>query len=329
MSIKIIKESFVVALNSKDAKRLNGTNLSNVNFDFRGLIRHNHNYKHLKVQILDAIIPHSFYNINPFNNLLVLDNIDYIIEAGNYTQKNLFETFSKVISSVRYGFQFDKITGKVTIIKKEDSNFTMQKESTMLSVLGYEQRDYVGEEYSIDGQFQKKIVGSYPLYLAGNHILKISSNALACHNHDSFNSNTNNTINFITVNAPPQSLIFYKNLSQKHFPLNEDYINDIDIQIYDENNNFINFNNTNWNIILSLSYEKEIYVDDVNFSDYKKQTQEDDDSLGKIKDKKKKEKEPIEEPEEDPIFNPVEDIPFPTMSENDLDLLLYNNHIYR
>jgi hypothetical protein len=344
MSIKIINESFIVALNSKDSIKLNESKLSDVNFDFKGLIRHNHKYKNLKVQLLDAVIPHSFYSITPLNNLLILDNIDYTIEAGNYTQKTLFDKLSRLkTKSGTYGVEFDKVTGKMTIFKRNDTNFTIQKESTMLEILEYEQKDLVGFRYSVidNGVFTsyRKINATAPLYLAGNQILKISSKALACHNHDSLYNNTNNTLQFITVNSPPHSIIYYKNLSQIHFPMKEDYINNIDIQIYDENNEFINFNNTNWKIILSISYEKELFIDDVNFDDYKKKKQsQEDNTLGNIKkekEKKKKEKEPVEEPVKEPVEEPVEepieniDIPMPTTNDNDLDLLLYNEHIYR
>jgi hypothetical protein len=323
MSIKIINESFVIALNSKDSIKLNDTKLSNVNFEFKGLIRHNHKYKNLKVQLLDAVIPHSFYNITPFNNLLILDNIEHIIEVGNYTQKTLFDKLSRLKTKfATYGVEFDKVTGKMTIFKRNDTNFTIQKESTILEILGYEQKDLVGFRYTVidNGVIEtyRRLIASYPLYLAGNQIIKISSKALACHNHDSFNNNTNNTLNFITVNSPPHSIIYYKNLSQIHFPMKEEYIDNIDIQIYDENNEFINFNNTNWKIILSISYDKELFVDDVNFDDYKKKIQEDDKEkeLESLGNKKEKKKEPIKE---EPIKEEPLNLPIPTMNENDLD----------
>jgi hypothetical protein len=116
--------------------------------------------------------------------------------------------------------------------------------------------------------------------------------------------------------------------------MKENFIDDIDIQIFDENNRFIDFNNTDWSMVISVIYDKEFFEDTVNFDDYKKKSQEEEQENEKLESlgnkKNKKEKETIEESIEEPIKEPIDEIiPIPTMNENDLDLLLYNNHIYR
>lgn len=329
MSIKIIKESLIVGLNSIDANKLNNSKLSNVLFDFKGLIRHSHNYKNLKVQVLDAVIPHSFYNIDESNNLLVINGQNLLIKSGNYSQFSLFIELKRILPQSIVA-SFIKVSGKISFAST--GYFILNKEGTVLQTLGFEKADYT--------PLGNILLAPYPLYLAGNKILKITSKALSCNNHDSFNNNNNHLLTFVTVNSPPHSLIYYKNLSQLHYPMKENYINEIDIQIYDEFNKFIDFNNTSWNIILSITYEKEIFIDDVTFEDIKrvqdisvingnnlkvfpkgeKSLQSQPESLGN---KNKKDEPPLPPP----TLEEPENISTST-NETDLDILLYNNHLY-
>jgi hypothetical protein len=73
-----------------------------------------------------------------------------------------------------------------------------------------------------------------------------------------FDSTGNGTVLGI---VPCNSIAYFSPISWENRSgikniLNADHINNIDIQIYDENDNFIQFNNINWSITLKLSYYK-------------------------------------------------------------------------
>ena len=60
----------------------------------------------------------------------------------------------------------------------------------------------------------------------------------------------------IPVDVSPFSMISYNSQSDANKNLlNVRTVNEIDIQIYDENNNLVNFNNLDWNITIIITTE--------------------------------------------------------------------------
>jgi hypothetical protein len=103
----------------------------------------------------------------------------------------------------------------------------------------------------------------YPLNLLGVKRLSIKSQLLGV---TSFNSGSNQSTTLATVpnNNAPYTMINYENLS----PLNKSLvrvrkIDAIDIQIEDENGLKIDFNNTNWTIVLVLENIRRITKSEV------------------------------------------------------------------
>ena len=69
---------------------------------------------------------------------------------------------------------------------------------------------------------------------------------------DSKSSITNTLIDTLGVNTPAYGLLTYDNQQAIYSKLKQKTINQIDIQIKDEFNNYVNFNNTDWSITLAL-----------------------------------------------------------------------------
>ena len=96
----------------------------------------------------------------------------------------------------------------------------------------------------------------YPLNLLGVQKLSIKSEKLAVQSVSSVDYSFSNTLITIPVDVSPFSMISYNSQSDVNKNLlNVRTINEIDIQIYDENNNLINFNNLDWNITLIITTE--------------------------------------------------------------------------
>jgi hypothetical protein len=96
----------------------------------------------------------------------------------------------------------------------------------------------------------------YPLNLLGAQKLSIKSERLAVQSVSSVDYSFSNTLITIPVDVSPFSMISYNSQSDVNKNLlNVRTINEIDIQIYDENNNLINFNNLDWNITLIITTE--------------------------------------------------------------------------
>ena len=96
----------------------------------------------------------------------------------------------------------------------------------------------------------------YPLNLLGVQKLSIKSERLAVQSVSSVDYSFSNSLITIPVDVSPFSMISYNSQSDVNKNLlNVRTVNEIDIQIYDENNNLINFNNLDWNITLIITTE--------------------------------------------------------------------------
>ncbi len=96
----------------------------------------------------------------------------------------------------------------------------------------------------------------YPLNLLGVEKLFIKSERLAVQSVSSVDYAFSNTLITIPVDVSPFSMISYSSQSDVNKNLlNVRTINEIDIQIYDEDNNLVNFNNLDWNITLVITTE--------------------------------------------------------------------------
>ena len=77
-----------------------------------------------------------------------------------------------------------------------------------------------------------------------------------------------NVLVTIPVDVPPFSMISYNSQSKSNKNLlNIRSINQIDIQIYDENDNLIDFNNLDWTISLVISSEVQIVQQQIYMKD--------------------------------------------------------------
>ena len=96
----------------------------------------------------------------------------------------------------------------------------------------------------------------YPLNLLGVEKLFIKSERLSVQSVSSVDYSFSNTLITIPVDVSPFSMISYSSQSDVNKNLlNVRTINEIDIQIYDEDNNLVNFNNLDWNITLVITTE--------------------------------------------------------------------------
>ena len=91
------------------------------------------------------------------------------------------------------------------------------------------------------------ITAPYPFNLLGIKLLNIASNALTINSVNSATGSNSSILATIPNDQPFFNMISFVNQNDiQKFELIVDYVNSIDIQIYDENGYFIDFNNTNW-----------------------------------------------------------------------------------
>lgn len=246
-------DNIIISLNSHYGTKNNGTYLSNVYFPFQGILSENPLIKKKYLTLLNAQIPVSFYIINEYNNVLIIVyyGLGYGIELqyGNYSSLTLIAALKakieEVLPSLTVSITLSKTTGKLNFVF--NNSVMLSRFSSMRFVLGF-----------VDDLEGENIAFPYPLNLLGTKKLFIKSQVLDISSYDSINTNKTNIIATIPVDQPFYNMISYVSaIDTNQHELKLNILDGIDIQICDEDNNLVNFNNIDWNITLNLTIEKE------------------------------------------------------------------------
>ena len=247
----------IITLNSQDGEKQNGTYLSNITFNFSGLLKDDPNLLRTYVTVLNAQIPVSFYIIdetdNELNYIEASVSKSIIIPIGNYNGNQMVTTLnagfttngSPITASLnsQNGLLNFIITGGITC--------TFLSTSTIKSILGFSSN--ITSSSLITMPYQLNLLGKKKLFINSNHLRNnaFSSKSFSCVQ----------TIATIPVDQPPYYMINYASVSdlEKNILFNRS-IDALDIQIVDEDNKYINFRNIDWSITLCLSVEKDDQV---------------------------------------------------------------------
>ena len=256
MSTKSTKvESRLININSANALiKNNGTYNSDVVFKFPGLVKPEQHITSVQFQLLDAVLPVSFYNMNYTNNTLnyQISSVNYTITVtpGNYNFNSLAtQMIAKFLANGHtFTITINKQTGIITLATPA-TNFILQV-SSMFSVLGLLLSSHTSSSFLL--------TADYPLNLLGITKIKIQSVNLNTYNLDSSNNGNSNNLGLIPVDQPSFGLIIYENKSSSKFLLRDNRVDEIDLQLVDQNNNLINFNNLDWNLTILIETTREI-----------------------------------------------------------------------
>lgn len=251
-------ENKLINLNSDNAMKLNGDYNSSVYFQFTGLLNDDPSVRNINVAVQNAQFPYSFYNVNVYNNTLSISvnsnpTVILTFTRGNYNATTLIteiQTQLNIKGITDIAVTISSITGLLTFTKASGS-FTLYKNgSTCFKLLGFGNQDYT----SVGGV----ILAPYPLNLLGTLKMRIASNKLSINNIDSSVQGALNILASIAINAGNFGLIMYDNTTMIMNQLNLRVLDGFDLEILDDDNNLINFNNTYWTITLLLQIEREV-----------------------------------------------------------------------
>lgn len=250
----VFSDNRLISLNSAYGTSLNSSMLSNVIFNFKGLLREDDDIISTTVCVLNAQIPCSFYNINSTNNILIIRYITsytLIIPVGNYNANSLISQIISLCSLaspliVPTSLTISQIDGKLTFQFLNGTTLVFSG-STMAKVLGFQQ-DIIGTSFTLP----------FPLNLLGAKRLSIKSNYLSVSSYHSFNLGSTTTLTTIPIDQASFNMISFVNQNNLNsYTLTCKTIDTIDIQIYDEYNNLFDFNNVDWSISLGLTILRE------------------------------------------------------------------------
>lgn len=222
---------------------------SNLEFNIPNLYQSSNNISHLTIKCLHAEIPYSFYVVNEYNNLLsITDNNNqinnYSIPFGNYNA-NTFMKYLTPLLPTGMTLAFNNTNGKFTF--SYNGVFSINSNSTCNVLLGFEKgKTYNSTDKKITLPYLANFIGSKNIYL------KIPNLIL-----DNYNTATLDraTLSNIPVDVPPFSIIMYENSSGSSTTIKSIQIPDIlYIQLADDQNNLIDFNNTEFSITIQIDF---------------------------------------------------------------------------
>jgi len=250
----IYTKNKLITVNSQYGIQENGTMKSKLLFNYKNLLSDDENIMKSFVTVINAQIPCSFYVINALNNKLVvagptITETPILISYGNYNANTLIsELVSQLFASgLTMTITINKINGILKFSSNGFLDYYFTSDSTMLEILG--------TTSSIIAT-STNYTCPYPLNLLGVKKLLIKSTKLSIHSVSTVDYASSNILLTIPSDVSPFSMISYNSQSDANKNLlNVRSINEIDINIYDENNNYIDFNNLDWSMTLVISSE--------------------------------------------------------------------------
>ena len=303
-------DSRQITLSSDTAKSIkNGTYKSDCYFEFFGMLTDDDDILQSQISVATAQIPISYYVINQYNNRLFyqlgtnpIQSVEFT--QGNYNSSSFIDEMKAKIPSI--SVVFNKITGKFIFAKTASFNF-LWFGSSCFSVLGLDPlQDYNGLSSPYN------LPAPYPCQFQGITRIKISSSEFSTYSMDSKAGGFSNTLASLAVNSSSYGILIYDNISGYKPTLRNKIINSFDIQLLDDNDNLINFNNIDWRMTLQLDITRQRKNYDKVFPRFSNKIDV-----------------PPEPQENNNLGNTDAQNIQETTGDTDLDLLLYQNGIYQ
>jgi hypothetical protein len=318
-----VVEQKMINISSSDGILNNGSYKSNINFNFANILSDDGEINYVTAGVLNAQIPVSFYTINYTNNTLVFkvntgSILTITLTRGNYNSNSLITALTTAFALLGYTFTIvtDRITGIMTFTSTGNS-FTFYGISTLTPVLGFTSGTNVSSSGSV-------LTATYPLNLLGIKRLKVNSSALSTVAYDSKTLGQRSSIASISVNVPSYNMIDYVNTTNAYAICQAKIITYIDIQILDEADNYVNFNNTDWTMTLQINVYRRSSKRTADYTPIVNVLSDIRDELAPAQ----TDDAPTDDtPETDTTLNNIEDPDYNAPTDNDLDLLIYNGEI--
>ena len=250
-----------IYLNSASSMLMNGTAKSNVHFYIQNAINSNKkNTIEMRVSLVNAQLPCSFYQINNTNNSIMVNGVCYVIPNGNYNVNNFITTWKSVIGST-WLLSFSAITNTLIFTNTTPFTFSDMIANSLFSVIGFT----VGNTYISNGN---TLAAPYCVNFSGLSRLLISSPTFSLNSKTSYDAAMGNILASIPNNCIQNGIIYYTNYTNYKSIFKNSELSCITIQIQDDDENFVDFNNLDWSLTLQIDMVHEVIenldsVDDI------------------------------------------------------------------
>jgi hypothetical protein len=256
-------KQFYLTSTSKLGVKMNSTMNSKINFEIPRFITKQPNILYHTLKLLHAEIPYSFYIINETNNIInmVIDSINHFftVPVGNYNAFTLLDVLNSIDNKIT--FSLNNSNGKYSI--NSNFSFSVLNTSTILKLIGGQLNTTynalpINNKFSLDFPFGVNLLGTRNIYIKCNLIIENLQTK----------TNDNQTLKSIPVNVPPFGLILYNNIENIESLVKNSQIDNLNIEIYDDEDNLINMNNQDWSITLELKTTLQVSYNTQSIDEY-------------------------------------------------------------
>jgi hypothetical protein len=251
--------SYQIHLNSSSASIYNNsTYKSNCTFYIPSMIEYTQKTIELRISLVNAQIPCSFYQINSTNNKINItisgNTISYYFPYGNYNINTFITQWYSTIGG-NWTLSLNSLTNQL-IISNSANEFLLSDDdsNSLFSVIGF----LKGNTYT---SISKTLTSPYVVNFSGLKRLLITSPSFRLNSKTSYDSGETNVLASIPNNSTQNGIIHYNNITNFKSLLGNSEISNIHIEILDDTSNYINFNNQDWTLTLQIDNVCEVIQD--------------------------------------------------------------------
>jgi len=253
-------DSHQIYVNSSNADLyINGSMKSNITFFFSDVIQTNKRMVEKRISIVNCQFPVSFYLFNASNNQIIINGVIQYFPIGNYNINNFITTWQSSFGSL-WTLTYNKIINKIII--SYPTSFTISDNKfSFFNILGLVNdtsytSTYNGTSYILSCP--------YCCDFSGIPCIDIKTATFNLNNTDSYHGSRTNTIASIPVNS--KNIVYYNNYTHYNSIFKNTHLEELNLMIQDENDNFIDFNNLNWSITFQIDVIYE-HIEDIDTLD--------------------------------------------------------------
>jgi hypothetical protein len=251
--------SYQIYLNSKNATSFNNLDYkSDCTFYIPDLIDNTRQTIELRVSLVNAQIPKSFYLINSYNNKIniIIQGIQnsYYFPYGNYNINSFISQWNSTVGT-NWILTLNSSTNTLNIANTlYDFIISDDNNNSIFEMIGFKKGiSYVSSN--------KILISPYPINFLGLSRLLILCPTFNFHSKTSYDYGETSVIACIPNISVNNGLIFYNNVTNYKTIFNDSQLSYIQIQIVDDSNNLINFNNIDWSLTIQIDDVHEVIQD--------------------------------------------------------------------
>ncbi len=252
-----LTDSKKLILNPSGADTKNDDLNSELRYNISGMIKKDKYILYNSIRVIHAEIPFSFYIVNEYNNIFDLSTGRITIPIGNYNANSFMKLLTSLLP-VGMTISFSSTTGKFTF--EYNSEFQILSSTTCFDLIGTKKnKQYNSTGGTLICELMANFSGTKNLFVKVPNIIL-----------ENYNAKTKDYITLLTipVNVPPFGVIMYDNKTLSRNLIKNLQLDYLDIAIYDDNNNLIDFNGIDWNIIIEIETTLQVQQNLKTISEY-------------------------------------------------------------